>query len=147
MLCFQTDILDKDVDVVLPNGLDMLEFPSFEKTAMKHKMYRNKLREFALYYFFPYYNLDLKNTLFFFTASRYEFHNKGLDIMIESLGKLNQKMKESKSEKTVVTFFWIPAGVDNLKPEIIAAREEFKDLKDLLDEEEDDIKENLLYAR
>jgi len=139
-------ILGKDVDVVLPNGLDMLEFPSFEETALKHKIYRNKLREFALYYFFPYYNLDLKNTLFFFTASRYEFHNKGLDIMIESLGKLNQKMKDNKSEKAVVTFFWIPAGVENMKPEIISAREEFKDLKDLLDEEESDIKENLLYA-
>ena len=138
--------LDKKVDVILPNGLDMSRFPSFEKTALKHKVYRNKLREFALYYFFPYYEIDLKNTLFMFTASRYEFHNKGLDITIESLGKLNEKMKESKSEKTVVTFFWIPAGVDNLKPEIIAAREEFKDLKDLLDEEEDDIKENLLYA-
>jgi len=139
-------LLEKKVDVILPNGLDMSKFPSFEETALKHKMYRNKLREFALYYFFPYYNIDLKNTLFFFTASRYEFHNKGLDIMIESLGKLNEKMKENKSEKTVIAFFWVPTGVSRIKPEIIEAREEFKDIKDLLDEEEDDIKENLLYA-
>lgn len=139
-------LLEKKVDVILPNGLDMSKFPSFEETALKHKMYRNKLREFALYYFFPYYNIDLKNTLFFFIASRYEFHNKGLDIMIESLGKLNEKMKENKSKKTVIAFFWVPTGVSCIKPEIIEAREEFKDIKDLLDEEENDIKENLLYT-
>lgn len=139
-------LLDKEVDVILPNGLDMSKFPSFEETAMKHKIYRNKLREFILYYFFPYYNIDLKNTLFFFTASRYEFHNKGLDIMIESLGKLNEKMKKNKSKKTVVTFFWVPTGVSHIKPEIIEAREEFQDIKDLIGEDQDDIRENLLYA-
>ena len=139
-------LLKKRADIILPNGLDMSKFPSFEETALKHKMFRNRLREFALYYFFPYYNIDLKNTLFFFTASRYEFHNKGLDIMIESLGRVNEKMKKSKSKKTVITFFWVPTGVSCIKPEIIEAREEFQDIKDLLDEEESDIKENLLYT-
>jgi glycogen(starch) synthase len=139
-------LLDRKVDVILPNGLDMSKFPSFEKTAMKHKIYRNRLREFALYYFFPYYKIDLKNTLFMFTASRYEFHNKGLDIFIESLGKLNEKMKKDKSKKTVVTFFWIPAGTEGIRQEIVEAREAYRDITDLLKEEKDEIEENLLYA-
>ena len=139
-------LLNKKVDVILPNGLDMSNFPSFEKVALKHKIYRNKLREFALYYFFPYYKINLKNTLFMFTASRYEFHNKGLDITIESLGKLNEKMKKNKSKKTVVTFFWIPAGTDGIKQEITEAREAYRDITDLLEEEKDEIEENLLYA-
>ena len=139
-------LLKREVDVILPNGLDMSNFPSFEKTALKHKIYRNKLREFALYYFFPYYKIDLKNTLFMFTASRYEFHNKGLDITIESLGKLNEKMKKDKSNKTVVTFFWVPTGTDGIRQEIIEAREAYRDITDLLEEEKDDIEENLLYA-
>ena len=139
-------LLRKKADVILPNGLDMSKFPSFEETALKHKMFRNRLRKFALYYFFPYYNIDLKNSLFFFTASRYEFHNKGLDIMIESLGELNQKMKKGKSKKTVITFFWVPTGVSCVKPEIIEAREEFQDIEDLLEENKDKIRENLLYA-
>ena len=139
-------ILKKDVDVVLPNGLDMSKFPSFEETALKHKMYRNKLREFALYYFFPYYNVDLKNTLFFFTASRYEFHNKGIDIFIKTLGKLNKKMKKNNNKKTVIVFFWVPSKTDDIKPEIAEAREVYRDIEDLLEEKEDDIKENLLYA-
>ncbi|MCK5466698.1 glycogen/starch synthase [Candidatus Parcubacteria bacterium] len=139
-------LLKRKVDVILPNGLDMSQFPSFEKAALKHKIYRNKLREFALYYFFPYYKIDLKNTLFMFTASRYEFHNKGLDITIESLGKLNEKMKKNKSKKTVVTFFWVPTGTDGIRQEIIEAREAYRDITDLLEEEKDNIEENLLYT-
>ena len=139
-------LLGREVDLILPNGLDMSNFPSFEKTALKHKIYRNKLREFALYYFFPYYKIDLKNTLFMFTASRYEFHNKGLDITIESLGKLNEKMKKNKSKKTVVTFFWVPTGADGIRQEITEAREAYRDITDLLEEEKDEIEENLLYA-
>ena len=139
-------LLEKKADVILPNGLDMSKFPSFEETALKHKLFRNRLRKFVLYYFFPYYNINLKDTLFFFTASRYEFHNKGLDITIESLGKLNEKMKKNKSKKTIVAFFWVPTGVDYIKPEIIEAREEFQDIEDLLEEEKENIRENLLYT-
>ncbi len=139
-------ILGREADLILPNGLDMSKFPSFEETTIKHKLFRNKLREFALYYFFPYYDFDLKETLFFFTASRYEFHNKGLDIFIESLGRLNEKMKKNKSSKTVVAFFWVPARTNGIKQEIIESREAFNDIKDLLEENEDDINDNFLYA-
>ncbi len=138
-------ILGKKPDAILPNGLDMAEFPSFEEAALKHKKYRNKLRQFVLYYFSPHYNIDIENALFYFTASRYEFHNKGLDIFIDSLGKLNEKMKKSKSKKTVISFFFVPTAVGGIRPEIIEAREAFRDIKDLLDEEEEDIEENILY--
>lgn len=138
--------LGREVDFVLPNGLDMMEFPSFEELTQKHNLYRNRLREFALYYFFPYYSFDLRESLFFFTASRYEFHNKGLDVFIDALGKLNEKMKKEKSKKTVITFFFVPAGVGSIRPEIASAREVFRDIKESLEEEENDIQENILYA-
>lgn len=138
--------LGRKVDVVLPNGLDMSEFPSFEEITHKHNLYRNKLREFCLYYFFPYYQLDLQDSLFFFTASRYEFHNKGVDVLIESLGFLNEYMKKAKHKKTIVSFFFIPTSVQGIRPEIIDAREAFNDIKDLLDEEKKNIEDNILYA-
>ncbi|MFA7169427.1 MAG: glycosyltransferase [Candidatus Paceibacterota bacterium] len=138
--------LKREVDVVLPNGLDMMEFPSFEELTQKHNLYRNRLREFALHYFFPYYSFDLRESLFFFTASRYEFHNKGIDIFIESLGRLNEKMKKEKHKKTIVTFFFVPAGVGDIRPEIVHSRETFRDIKESLKEEENDIQENILYA-
>lgn len=138
--------LKREVDMVLPNGLDMSEFPSFEELTQKHNLYRNRLREFALYYFFPYYSFDLQESLFFFTASRYEFHNKGLDVFIESLGKLNEKLKKEKSKKTVITFFYVPGAATSIRPEIVNAREAFHDIKESLNEEEKDIQENILYA-
>ncbi len=138
--------LGREVDLVLPNGLDMSEFPSFEDLTQKHNLYRNRLREFALYYFFPYYTFDLRESLFFFTASRYEFHNKGLDVFIEALGELNKKMKKEKSRKTVITFFYVPAAATGIRPEITNAREAFRDIKESLDEEERDMRENILYA-
>lgn len=138
--------LGREVDLVLPNGLDMSEFLSFEELTQKHNLYRNRMREFALYYFFPYYSFDLKESLFFFTASRYEFHNKGIDIFIESLGKLNAKLKKEKSKKTVIAFFYVPGAAVSIRPEIASARETFRDIKESLVEEEKDIHENILYA-
>jgi glycogen(starch) synthase len=138
--------LGREVDLVLPNGLDMSEFPSFEEVTQKHNLYRNRLREFALYYFFPYYSFDLQESLFFFTASRYEFHNKGIDVFIESLGVLNNKMKKEKNKKTVIAFFFVPGSAGAIRPEIIGAREAFHDIKESLDEEDHNILQNILYA-
>ena len=39
--------------------------------------------------------------LYFFSAGRYEFGNKGVDIFIESLARLNHKLKAENSDKTV----------------------------------------------
>lgn len=138
--------LGREVDLVLPNGLDMSEFPSFEEVTQKHNLYRNRLREFALYYFFPYYSFDLEESLFFFTASRYEFHNKGLDVFIEALGRLNKELKEEGSPKTVITFFFVPGGAGDIRTEIISARESFHDIKDSLLEEEDVTRTKILYS-
>lgn len=138
--------LGREVDMVLPNGLDMSEFPSFEEVTQKHNLYRNRLREFALFYFFPYYSFDLQESLFYFTASRYEFHNKGIDVFIEALGKLNEKMKQEKSRKTVITFFFVPGAVTAIRPEIVNAREAFHDIKESLNDEGNDTRENILYA-
>lgn len=42
---------------------------------------------------FRHYDFDLDKTLYFFTAGRYEFNNKGADIFIESLARLNHYLK------------------------------------------------------
>lgn len=38
-------------------------------------------------------DFDLEKTLYFFIAGRYEFGNKGADIFIESLARLNGLLK------------------------------------------------------
>lgn len=91
--------LKKKSDALLPNGLDISKFPSFEELAIKHGIQRDRIREFMLYYFFPYYTFNPKETLIYFVAGRYEFHDKGIDIYIKALGRLNEKLKQSKSKK------------------------------------------------
>ena len=38
-------------------------------------------------------DFDLDKTLYFFIAGRYEFSNKGADLFLESLARLNHYMK------------------------------------------------------
>lgn len=44
-------------------------------------------------FMFRHYDFDLDKTLYFFTAGRYEFGNKGADIFIEALARLNHYLK------------------------------------------------------
>ena len=139
-------ILGRFPDVLLPNGLDMSRFPSIEQISIKHKLQRDKIREFCFWYFYPYYEIDLENTLFYFTIGRYELKNKGIDTFIKSLGQLNKKLKQEKSKKSVVAFFWIPGPIQNIKRELIESREIYTDIKDQLESIEEDIEGNLIKA-
>jgi glycogen(starch) synthase len=137
-------LLGRKPEVLVLNGLDISKFPSFEDGSIKHKLYKNQIKEFLMYYFFPYYLFDIEKTLIFFLAGRYEFHAKGIDILIKALGKLNQKLKSEKSDITIVTFIWVPTGIRGVKLELLENRIFFKDIKDSLDEEMDDIKRSML---
>ena len=44
-------------------------------------------------YYCRHYDFDLDKALYFFIAGRYEFSNKGADLFIESLARLNYLMK------------------------------------------------------
>ena len=139
-------ILNRFPDVLLPNGLDMSKFPSIEQISIKHKTQRDKIREFLFWYFYPHYEIDLENTLFYFTLGRYELKNKGIDTFVKSLGELNKKLKKEKSKKSIVAFIWIPAQVQSIKRELIESREIYNDIKDQLESIEEDIEGNLMKA-
>ncbi len=139
-------LLGKKPEVLLPNGLDLGKFPIFEEILLKHRTQRDRISEFCLAYFFPYYQFDLKNTLYFFTASRYEFRAKGIDLFIEALGILNTKFKGEKSSQTIVAFLWVPTGIRNIRPELIENKTYFSDIRDFFNESKEDIEKNLLYA-
>lgn len=137
-------ILNRFPDVLLPNGLDMSRFPSIEQLSIKHKLQRDKIREFLSWYFYPYYEIDLKNTFLYFTLGRYELKNKGIDTFIKALGLLNKKLKQEKSKKSVVAFFWIPTQVQGIKRELIESREIYADIKDQLESIEEDVEGNIM---
>ncbi len=133
-------------DVLLFNGLDAEQFLALEEIGVKHRIQRNRLREFLLYYFFPYYAFDLKETFFYFILGRYEFRAKGLDIFIKALANLNEKLIKSKSKKTIVAFFWIPAGTKDINQNLLKNQRFFQDVKDSLEEVSRETEEKILQA-
>ena len=137
-------IFGRKADVLVLNGLDISRFPTYEECAIKHRKNREIVREFASYYFFPHYHFDLEETLFFFIVGRYEFKNKGIDIFINALARLNDIMKKEGSKKTVIAFFWIPRDVQSAKFELSMNRNNYDNIHHFVDENLMEIKERII---
>ncbi len=105
--------------LVLPNGISEELFPSFEQNIFQHSKSKEKLYEFTMSHFFPYQNFDLTNTLFFYYGGRYEYKNKGFDIIIESLSKLNDYLISTNSKKTIVMFFFVAMNAGSPRKELL----------------------------
>ncbi len=97
-------LLDRKVDVILPNGLNIQRFAAVHEFQNLHRQSKERIHQFTIGHFFPSYHFDLDNTLYFYTSGRYEYRNKGMDLTIESLARLNYLMQQAGSEVTVVAF-------------------------------------------
>jgi glycogen(starch) synthase len=75
------------LDGVLPNGLNVMKFSAMHEFQNLHAKAKAKINEFVRGHFYGHMDFDLDNTLYFFTAGRYEFRNKGIDMFIESLAR------------------------------------------------------------
>lgn len=128
-------ILGKKPDMILPNGLDIERFPTMEEFALLHRKYREKIKHFLSAYFNPYYKTDLWDAMIFFTSGRYEFRNKGYDVFIEALGKLNQKMKEEKINNNVFVFFYVPRGDIKENIELMESIKLYDDMRESVTDE------------
>ena len=81
-------LLKRKPDGVLPNGLNVVKFAALHEFQNLHARAKDKIHEFVRGHFYGHQDFDLDNTLYFFTAGRYEFRNKGVDMFIESLARM-----------------------------------------------------------
>ena len=105
-------VLGRKPDVLVLNGLDLREFPSEDGLIELKRNSRNKLINFAEHFL----GKEFKNkddVKILFTSGRYEFRNKGIDIFVKSLEKLNEELES----ENVVAFFFVPNGWKNIYPE------------------------------
>ncbi len=137
-------LLGRKPEIILPNGLNIEKFPTFDEAAMKHSHFKWRIKEFLMFYFFPYYTFDLEETLIYFIIGRYEFKDKGIDIFIRSLAKLNQKLKQDKSPKTIVAFFFIPGNIRAIKPDLLESRTYYEDIRESVDDAMYKLKERVI---
>src|SRR5579871_2876447 len=126
------------LDGVLPNGLNVVKFSAMHEFQNLHARNKEKIHNFVRGHFYGHYDFDLDNTLYFFTAGRYEYRNKGVDMFIEALARLNWRLKSSGSKITVVAFIIMPAATHSYTVEALKGQAVMKSLQSTVDE----IKEN-----
>jgi len=139
-------ILGRKPEVLVLNGFNADDFPTIEETSMMHIKSRKKLRDYLTYHFFPYYPMDLKHNLIFSTFGRPEIKNKGTDILIKALGKLNRDLKENPiRNRTISVFLWPLQDNNGPKMDILKDKNYFKHIKDAIEQNSDTIFEDILY--
>lgn len=108
-----------------------------------HAVSKNKINEFIKGHFYGHYDFDLENTLYFFTAGRYEYRNKGVDMFIEALARLNHRLQASGSKMTVVAFIIMPAATHSYTIEALKGQAVTKQLRDTVEQIQTRIGEKL----
>ena len=99
------ELLDKPVDVVLPNGFDDSFVPKGAQFTKKRKAARKRLLEVANALLGE--QLD-DDTLIVSTSGRYEFRNKGIDVFVEAMNRL---LRDRDLKKKVLAFIEVPGWV------------------------------------
>ncbi|KAI9777466.1 MAG: glycogen synthase isoform 1 [Geoglossum umbratile] len=123
-------LLKRKPDGVLPNGLNVVKFSAMHEFQNLHQQSKEKINDFVRGHFYGHNDFEPNNTLYFFTAGRYEYRNKGVDMFIESLARLNHRMKVAGSKMTVVAFIIMPAQTTSLTVEALKGQAVIKSLRD-----------------
>ncbi|KAJ1982703.1 glycogen synthase isoform 1 [Dimargaris verticillata] len=127
-------LLKRKPDGVLPNGLNVVKFSAMHEFQNIHAVSKEKIHDFVRGHFYGHFDFNLDNTLYFFIAGRYEYRNKGVDMFLESLARLNGRLKNSGSNMTVVAFIIMPATTHSFTVETLKGQALVKQLRETVDE-------------
>lgn len=109
-------LLGRPVDVVTPNGLTIGLYNAQHEQQRLHGVYKDQIHRFTMGHFFPSYSFDLERTLYVFTSGRYEPRNKGFDLCLEAMARLNAMLKEKRLGVTVVCFVVTKRATHSINP-------------------------------
>jgi glycogen(starch) synthase len=141
-----THLLGRTPDVVLPNGLNIQRFTAIHEFQTLHQQYKERLHEFTIGHFFPSYSFNLDNTLYMFTSGRYEYFNKGIDLTIEALARLNHRLREAASPMTVVFFIITQAPFRSINVRTLQSRAMLREFHTAVDAVKDSVGDGLFLA-
>src|SRR5678815_4936486 len=112
-------LLGRTPDAILPNGLNIQRFAAPHEFQALHSRFKERINEFVMGHFFPSYTFDLDRTIYLFTSGRYEYRNKGMDMFIEALWRLNQRLKGTEHPPTIVAFIITRAATKHINVEVL----------------------------
>ena len=107
------ELLDKPVDVVLPNGFENNFVPQGAEFTRKRRLARKRLIEVANALMGT--KLD-DDVLIVSTSGRYEFRNKGVDVYIEAMNRL---LRDKELKKPVLAFIEVPGWVGEPRKDLV----------------------------
>ncbi|MBN1662168.1 MAG: alpha-glucan family phosphorylase [Deltaproteobacteria bacterium] len=102
------NFLGRQPDFITPNGLEMEHIPDFTDNRTPALNSKKKLLDAAGRFLRKDFSL---NTKIFSISGRYEFHNKGIDVFLSALGRLDKEISES-----VIAYFFVLGGYTDLIP-------------------------------
>lgn len=117
------ELLDKSADVVLMNGFENDFVPKGASFTAKRKRARALKLQLANCLFGE--TFDDNETLIIGTSGRYEFKNKGINVFLEAMSRLNN---DENLQKKVLAFINVPAWVAGPREELqqrMASKEAF----------------------
>ncbi len=138
-------LLGREPDVILPNGINNERFEVLHEMQNLHLEYKNKIHQFTIGHFFQTYTFDLDKTLYFFTSGRYEYKNKGFDLTLEALARLNHRLKQENSDLTVVMFFITKKPYHSINPSVLQSRAAMEELKTAINGIKKQVAEKLFF--
>ncbi|MDX9745413.1 MAG: alpha-glucan family phosphorylase [Syntrophales bacterium] len=106
------NFLGRPPDIITPNGLDIENIPDLSENRAPALRAREKLLEGASRFLrrdFP------SQTKIMIISGRYEFHNKGVDVFLEALARLERDLNENEP---VLVFIAMLAGHTDLNPHL-----------------------------
>jgi glycogen(starch) synthase len=139
-------LLGRRSDLTLPNGLNIERFAAIHEFQNLHLVYKEKIDQFVMAHFFPNYTFDLDRTLYFFTSGRYEYRNKGFDLAIEAMARLNGRLRQEGLDRTIIFFIVTQRPFRSITSEVLRSRAVMEEMRRACDAIKDQVGERLFQA-
>ncbi len=127
-------ILGKRPEIILPNGIDADDLHYPELLSHMHILLKRKVMNFLRGYFGPYYQINTENSRIIFISGRYEFKNKGIDIFIKALGRVNEKLKAEGETTDYFAFILVPSATSGEREDVLENISLFRGMQNYVDE-------------
>ncbi|MBN1762540.1 MAG: glycosyltransferase [Methanomicrobia archaeon] len=138
--------LGKTSDIILTNGIRMPAGRAFGDVRKIHAVHKEIIHEFMRVVLSPHYDIEKRDSLIVMTSGRYELVNKGFDLYIRALAKLNDELRGTEATKQVYTFMLVPSRVKGLNETVLKAKTQYRRLRSTLEPVSDYFIEMLTQA-
>ncbi|WP_439555958.1 glycosyltransferase [Dyadobacter sp.] len=120
--------LSRKPEYIIRNGIHRKPEGGHEVFEL-HLQNRQKIDATVKALITPSYPFKTDNTLYFFTSGIYEFYNKGFDITLRAIARLNEMLANRDTDISIVFFVISKQPFSNIRPDILESRQRFQDLQ------------------